>query len=102
MRPRGTSWPLGSPTGTTLAVAASALLALAVAGLAAHPGFVPAYLVRAIAPALALVAGAAFTHAVARERQRVDVPGEFNPAGRALFLGVVMLVITFAAWLAFA
>ncbi len=94
--------PFGSRAGTGLGLVASGLLALTVYGFAAHPGFVPVYLVRTVAPIVALLAGASFTHLVARQRLQVDVPGEFNPAGRALFLGVVMLVVTLLAWLAVA
>jgi hypothetical protein len=76
------------------------LAALWAAGvLARHPGFQPAYVLRTSAPVLALMLGAAFTHVVARLRQGIDVEGEFNPASRALFLGVVMLVVTTVAWL---
>jgi hypothetical protein len=85
--------------GRLLPVVVLALAAWAAATLARHPGFQPAYTLRTAAPVLALVLGAAFTHLVARLRQRVDVDGEFSPGGRALFLGVVMLVATMLGWL---
>ena len=76
-----------------------AALALDVRALAKHPEFQPAYLPRTAAPAIALVLGAAFTHRVAKRRAEIDVPGEFNPGGRALFLGFVMVAVTLLAWL---
>ena len=90
-----TSWPAGWLLSGGLAVAA----VWSGVALARHPGFQPTYMLRTAAPVLALMAGAAFTHLVARVRQRVDVEGEFNPGARALFLGVVMLVATLLAWL---
>jgi hypothetical protein len=89
------AWPLGRLL--VLVVAAAAVWV--VVALARHPGFQPGYTLRTSAPVLALLIGAAFTHLVARLRQRVDIDGEFNPGGRALFLGVVMLVVTLLAWL---
>lgn len=83
-------------------LASAAMLALTVRGLAAHDGFQPAAAVRSAAPVLGLMAGGAFTHAVARYRRTIDVEGEFNPGGRALFMGVVMLAFTLLAWLTFA
>jgi hypothetical protein len=68
-------------------------------GLVRHPGFQPVYVLRASAPVLALMLGAGFTHLLARLRQRVDVDGQFNPTGKALTMGVVMLVATLVAWL---
>ncbi len=76
-----------------------ATLALDVLALARHPEFQPAYLPRTAAPAIALVLGAAYTHRVAKRRAEIDVPGEFNPGGRSLFLGFVMVVATVLAWL---
>jgi hypothetical protein len=67
--------------------------------LVAHPGFQPAYMLRMAAPVLALLLGAAVTHRVALLRRRVDVEGDVDAAGRALFLGVVMLAITLLCWL---
>ncbi|MEP6504368.1 MAG: hypothetical protein ABJD97_13615 [Betaproteobacteria bacterium] len=85
--------------GRLLVVVIAASAAWVVVALARHPGFQPGYALRTAAPVLALLIGAGFTHLVARLRQRVDVDGEFNPGGRALFLGVVMLVVTALAWL---
>jgi hypothetical protein len=70
-----------------------------VLALARHPGFQPTYMLRTAAPVVALLLGAAFTHRVAKRRAQVDVEGEFNPSGRALFLGVVMLAATLLSWL---
>jgi len=67
--------------------------------LVAHPGFQPAYMLRMAAPVLALLLGAAVTHRVALLRRRVDVEGDVDAAGRALFLGVVMLAVTLLCWL---
>jgi len=92
------SAPAALPGLVLLAVAAG-LFALAVAGLALHPSFQPVYVVRAAAPAVAIVLSAAFTHQVARRRARVDVPGGFDPGGRALYLGLVMVAVAVAAWL---
>jgi hypothetical protein len=85
--------------GAALLLAALALVGLAVAGLALHPAFQPNYAVRACAPAIALVAAAAFTHQAARRRALVDVPGEFDPRGRALYLGLVMTAMAIVIWL---
>lgn len=68
-------------------------------GLVQHPGFLPVYALRMSAPVVALVIGAGFTQLVARRRQRVDVDGEFNPGGKALFMGFVMVAATLLAWL---
>jgi hypothetical protein len=89
------SWPVGR---LLLGGVVAAAIWSGVA-LARHPGFQPTYTLRTAAPVVALLIGAAFTHLVARLRQRVDVEGEFNPGGRALFFGVVMLVVTLLAWL---
>ena len=91
-----------TPRGIALAVAACVMLVLVLRGLIAHSGFLPVYTVRAIAPPLALFVGGFFTHTIARYRMTVDVPGEFNPGGRALYLGLLMLVFTLLAWLALA
>jgi hypothetical protein len=89
--------PAGNWRGFLAVVAAA--LALDVLALAKHPEFQPAYLLRTIAPAIALVLGAAFTHRVAKRRAEIDVPGEFNPGGRSLFLGFIMVAVTLLAWL---
>jgi hypothetical protein len=91
--------PSRAPVGFVLAGLVAALAAWVAYALARHPGFQPAYTLRTAAPILALMLGAAFTHLVAKVRQRTDVDGEFNPGGRALFLGVVMLVVTMLGWL---
>lgn len=82
-----------------LVVVVAVALAVDVFALARHSGFQPATTLRAAAPALALVLGAAFTHRVAARRAEIDVPGEFNPGSRALFLGFVMVAVTLLAWL---
>jgi hypothetical protein len=76
-----------------------AVLAVDVLALASHPEFQPTYTLRTAAPAIALVLGATFTHRVAARRALVDVPGEFNPGSRSLFLGFVMVSATVLAWL---
>ncbi len=75
------------------------VLAIDIFALAMHSEFQPTYLLRTIAPAIALVLGATFTHRVAARRAQIDVPGEFNPGGRSLFLGFVMVAATVLAWL---
>jgi hypothetical protein len=77
----------------------AAVLALDVFALVRHAEFQPTYLLRTVAPAIALVLAATFTHRVAKRRAQVDVDGEFDPAGRSLFLGFVMVAVAFLAWL---
>jgi hypothetical protein len=45
------------------------------------------------------VLAAAYAHQVARRRARVDVPGQFDPGARALYLGLVMVAVAVAVWL---
>ena len=85
--------------GRLLALAVAAAAAGVVVALARHPGFQPGYTLRTAAPVIALLVGAAFTHYVARLRERIDAEREFDAGGRALFLGVIMLVVTALAWL---
>jgi len=87
------------PNGAMLAAILVVAALWAAWGLVRHPGFQPVYVLRASAPVLALMLGAGFTHLLARLRQRVDVDGQFNPTGKALAMGVVMLVATLLAWL---
>jgi len=68
-------------------------------GLSRHPGFQPVSSLRLSAPILALIIGAAFTQLVARTRERADGEREFNPGGKALFMGFVMVAATLLAWL---
>ena len=68
-------------------------------GLAAHPGFQPAHLLRVAAPVVALVIGGAFTRLVAQARSRVDEAREFDRGGKALFMGFAMVAATILAWL---
>jgi hypothetical protein len=91
--------PPASLPGVALLAVALALFALAIAGLARHPAFQPTYTLRAAAPAIAIVLAAAYAHQVARRRARLDVPGEFDPGARALYLGLVMVAVAVAVWL---
>ena len=68
-------------------------------GLAAHPAFQPAHLLRIAAPLVALVIGGAFTRLVAQARARVDEQREFDRGGKALFMGFAMVAATILAWL---
>jgi hypothetical protein len=68
-------------------------------GLARHPGFQPAPLLRIAAPLLALAIGGGFTRLVAHLRARVDGEREFDRGGKALFMGFVMVGATLVAWL---
>jgi len=90
--PRATG---GIALGLVLAVAA----AWDAWGLAWHVAFQPVSTLRVAAPLLALVAGAAFTRAVARTRARADAQREFDRGGKALFMGFVMVAATLVAWL---
>lgn len=88
-----------APSGRAL-VAALVLAAAWVAwGLARHPAFQPAHLLRIAAPLAALVVGAGFTRLVARARSRVDGEREFDRGGKALFMGFAMVAATILAWL---
>ena len=87
--------PGGRGVGGVLAIA----LLWVVWGLARHPGFQPVSALRVSAPILALVIGASFTRLVARLREGVDAEREFNPSGKALFMGFVMVAATLLAWL---
>ena len=68
-------------------------------GLAMHPAFQPAHLLRVAAPLVALLIGAAFTRLVAQARSRVDEEREFDRGGKALFMGFAMVAATILAWL---
>ena len=88
-----------APSGKALA-AALAVAALWVAwGLAAHPAFQPARVLRVAAPLVALVIGAGFTRLVAGARARIDGEREFDRGGKALFMGFAMVAATLLAWL---
>jgi hypothetical protein len=87
------------PSATALGGVLAATLLWVAWGLARHPGFQPVSVLRVSAPILALVIGAAFTRLVARLRERVDAEREFNPGGKALFMGFVMVTATLLAWL---
>jgi hypothetical protein len=88
-----------APSGAALVGMLVAAAAWVVWGLARHPGFQPVYVLRVSAPILALIVGGAFTRFVAERRQRVDAEREFNPGGKALFMGFVMVTATILAWL---
>ena len=68
-------------------------------GLAVHPAFQPAHLLRVAAPLVALVVGGAFTRLLAQARSRVDEQREFDRGGKALFMGFAMVAATILAWL---
>ena len=68
-------------------------------GLAVHPAFQPAHVLRVAAPLVALAIGAAFTRLVAQARSRVDAEREFDRGGKALFMGFAMVAATILAWL---
>jgi hypothetical protein len=95
----GASGDRFAPTGAALAGALVVAALWAAWALARHPGFQPVYVLRAAAPVLALFLGGGFTQLVARRRQRVDGEREFNPGGKALFMGFVMVAATLLAWL---
>jgi hypothetical protein len=88
-----------TPVGRALACALVVAAIWAVWGLALHPGFQPRHVLRVAAPLLALIVGGGFTKLVARARTRADEAREFNPGGKALFMGFVMVAATFVAWL---
>ena len=85
----------GKALGAALAVAAL----WAAWGLAVHPSFQPAHLVRIAAPLVALGVGAAFTRLVASARSRIDGEREVDRGGKALFMGFAMVTATLLAWL---
>jgi len=87
------------PTGRVLAGVVALATAWAAWGLASHPAFQPASVLRTAAPILALVIGGAFTRLVAQVRAQVDAEREFDRGGKALFMGFVMVGVTFVAWL---
>jgi hypothetical protein len=68
-------------------------------GLARHPAFQPAHVLRIAAPLVALVIGGGFTRLVAAARSRIDGEREFDRAGKALFMGFAMVAATILAWL---
>ncbi len=88
-----------APSGVALAGILAVAAAWVVWGLARHPGFQPVHVLRISAPILALIVGGAFTQLVARRRQHIDGEREFNPGGKALFMGFVMVTATILAWL---
>ena len=87
------------PAGRMLIGAVALATAWAAWGLVRHPAFQPASVLRIAAPILALVIGGAFTRLVAQVRAQVDAEREFDRGGKALFMGFVMVGITFVAWL---
>jgi hypothetical protein len=87
------------PSGRVLGAILVAGVLWAAWGLARHPAFQPAPLLRIAAPLLALFAGGGFTRLVARLRARVDGEREFDRGGKALFMGFVMVGATLVAWL---
>ena len=86
-------------SGRALVAVLLVAIAWAAWGLVRHPGFQPVSVLRVSAPILALFGGGAFTRLVARRRQHIDGEREFNPAGKALFMGFVMVIATLLAWL---
>jgi hypothetical protein len=68
-------------------------------GLAVHPAFQPAHLLRIAAPLVALGVGAAFTRLVSSARARIDGEREVDRGGKALFMGFAMVTATLLAWL---
>lgn len=87
------------PSGRVLVVALLVGVLWAAWGLARHPAFQPAPLLRIAAPVLALFVGGAYTRLVAALRARVDGDREFDRGGKALFMGFVMVGATLVGWL---
>ena len=92
----GTGFAIG---GRALAAGLIVAALWVVWGLAMHPAFQPAHVLRIAAPLIALVAGGGFTRLVASARARVDAEREFDRGGKALFMGFVMVGATIVAWL---
>jgi hypothetical protein len=86
-------------SGKALAAALGVATLWAAWGLAVHPAFQPAHLLRVAAPLVALVMGVAFTRLVANSRSRMDEEREFDRGGKALFMGFAMVAATLVAWL---
>lgn len=87
-----------------VAVRTLAVLLLAAAcwdawGLFRHPGFQPVAWLRMAAPVVALLLAGGFTRLLARARAPADAQREFDRAGKALFMGFVMVGATLLAWL---
>ena len=88
-----------APGGRTLGAALVVAALWAAWGLARHPAFQPAQVLRVAAPLVALVVGAGFTRLVARARSRIDDEREFDRGGKALFMGFAMVAATILCWL---
>ena len=88
-----------APSGKALGAALVVASIWVAWGLALHPAFQPARLLRIAAPLAALVIGAGFTRLVARSRSRIDGEREFDRGGKALFMGFAMVAATIVAWL---
>ena len=85
--------------GRTLAAALAVAVLWVAWGLARHPAFQPAAMLRIVAPVAALVIGGAFTRLVAQARAQADAQREFDRGGKALFMGFAMVTATIVAWL---
>jgi hypothetical protein len=85
--------------GKALAASLVAAAFWAAWGLAVHPAFQPAHLLRVAAPLVALGIGAGFTRLVAGARARIDGEREVDRGGKALFMGFAMVTATLLAWL---
>jgi len=68
-------------------------------GLVRHSGFQPVSWLRIAAPLAALVVGGGFARRVSIWRSDIDGDRDFERGGKALFIGFVMVVATFVAWL---
>ena len=90
---------MNAPSGKALGAALVVAALWAAWGLARHPAFQPASVLRVAAPLVALVLGAGFTRLVARARSRIDDEREFDRGGKALFMGFAMVAATILAWL---
>jgi hypothetical protein len=88
-----------APSGKVLGAALVAAALWVGWGLALHPAFQPASMLRIAAPFVALVLGAGFTRLVAGARSRIDGEREFDRGGKALFMGFAMVAATILAWL---
>jgi hypothetical protein len=85
--------------GRTLGAALGVAALWVVWGLAMHPAFQPAHVLRIAAPLVALLVGGGFTRLVATARANTDAEREFDRGGKALFMGFVMVAATIVAWL---
>ncbi len=88
-------WSAGAVLGAVLAL----VVAWDAWSLVRHAGFQPVSWLRIAAPIVALLAGGAFTRALANARARADAEREFDRGGKALFMGFVMVTATLLAWL---